>query len=150
MPKATKHPIEIFRARLVELRSYPPGVIPVPAYLPGTAFFSAAAGLVVDDPDVPLPPFPFGGVMFVGHNLDAETAFMRRLASGRAHGGVDRPMLTWRNLYRLLERASLAPRPASSPMPTSGSGPGTNRGEHSQVQPTRHSAPGAGASWKSR
>lgn len=109
MPKAAKHPIEIFRARLGELRSYPPGVIPVPAYLPGTAFFSAAAGLIVDDPDGPLPPFPFGGVMFVGHNLDSETAFQRRLASGRAYGGLDRPMLTWRNLYRLLERARVAP-----------------------------------------
>ena len=34
---------------------------------------------------------------------------MRRLASGRAHGDTDRPMLTWRNLYPLLERASVAP-----------------------------------------
>jgi len=109
MSEAADHPIEIFRARLAELGIYPPGVVSVPKYLSGTAFFSAAAGLIVTDPDGPLPPFPFGGVMFVGHNLDSETAFLRRLASGRSHGGRDRPMLTWRNLYRLLERASVAP-----------------------------------------
>lgn len=60
-----------------------PGVVPVP---PSTAFFSAADGLIVDDPDGPLPPFPFEGVMFVGH-LDAAGNFMWRLASGRPHGG---------------------------------------------------------------
>ncbi len=109
MPEVAEHPVEIFRARLVELSAYPTGVVPVPAYLPGIAFFSAAAGLIVNDPDEPLPPFPFGGVMFVGHNLDSETAFLHRLASGRAHGDTDRPMLTWRNLYLLLERASVAP-----------------------------------------
>ncbi len=109
MSQAAEHPVEIFRRRLGEMTGYPPGVVPVPEYLPGTAFFSAAAGLVVTDPDGPLPTFPFGGVMFVGHNLDSETAFMRRLASGHSHGGPDRPMLTWRNLYRLLEKASVAP-----------------------------------------
>jgi len=107
--QTAEHPIEIFRRRLVEQTAYPPGVIPVPEYLPGTAFFSAAAGLVVTDPGGPLPHFPFGGVMFVGHNLDSETAFMRRLASGRSHGDWPRPMLTWRNLYRLLEKAEVDP-----------------------------------------
>jgi len=103
-----EHPVQRFRRRLEELAIYPPGVIPVPEYLRGTAFFAAAAGLLVTDPEGPLPPFPFGGVMFVGHNLDSESAFRRRLVSGRAHGGPDRPMLTWRNLYRLLDVAGLA------------------------------------------
>lgn len=104
-----QHPIERFRARLADLRRYPPGVVPVPGFLRGTAFFSAAAGLVVDNPNGPLPPFPFGGVMFVAHNLDAEGPFRRRLASGRAHGGPERVMLTWRNLYRLLDATGLDP-----------------------------------------
>lgn len=104
-----EHPVEQFRRRLAALPSYPPGVVPVPEYLRGTAFFSAAAGLIVTDPDGGLPPFPFGALMFVGHNLDSEAAFLRRLASGRPHGGPDRPMLTWRNLYRLLETAGIAP-----------------------------------------
>jgi hypothetical protein len=103
----TEHPVQRFRRRLESLASYPPGVRPVLEYLRGTAFFAAAAGLQVTDPDGPLPPFPFGGVMVVGHNLDSETAFYRRLESGLAHGGPDRPMLTWRNLYRLLNVAGL-------------------------------------------
>lgn len=70
------HPVEMFRRRLAELTTYPPGVVPVPAFLGGTAFFAAAAGLVVTDDAGSLPPFPFGGVMFVGHNLDSERAFI--------------------------------------------------------------------------
>src|SRR5919199_2451980 len=108
MSEPAAHPVQRFRRRLDALASYPPGVLPVPEYLRGTAFFAAAAGLLVTDPDAPLPPFPFGGVMFVGHNLDSESAFRRRLESGLAHGGPDRPMLTWRNLYRLLSVAGLA------------------------------------------
>lgn len=104
-----EHPVEAFRRRLTELRRYPAGVIPVPAYLRGTAFFSAAAGLVMHSLDGHLPPFPFGGVMFVGNNLDSETAFLRRLHSGQAHGDPERPMLTWRNLYRLLSAADVSP-----------------------------------------
>lgn len=103
------HPIETLRARLADLQRYPPGVVPVPEFLRGTAFFSAAAGLVVGDPAGPLPPFPFGGVMFVAHNLDAEGPYRRRLASGHAHGGPEQVMLTWRNLYRLLDAAELDP-----------------------------------------
>lgn len=97
----------MFRRHLVELPDYPAGVVPVPGYLGGTAFFSAAAGHIVADDDGPLPPFPFGGVMFVGHNLDSDAAFQRRLASGHAHGDPERPMLTWRNLYRLLMAADI-------------------------------------------
>lgn len=109
MPEVVEHPVEAFRRRLTELRRYPAGVIPVPAYLRGTAFFSAAAGLVMHSLDGHLPPFPFGGVMFVGNNLDSETAFLRRLHSGQAHGDPERPMLTWRNLYRLLGAAGVSP-----------------------------------------
>lgn len=102
-----EHPVARFRRRLAELQRYPPGVVPVPSYLSGTAFFSGAAGLVVTDPAEPLPPFPYGGVMFVGHNLDSEAAFLSRLGTGQPHGGPERPMRTWRNLYRLLRAADL-------------------------------------------
>ena len=43
MPEAVEHPVTTFRRLLASLSRYPPGAIPVPAYIPGTAFFSAAA-----------------------------------------------------------------------------------------------------------
>lgn len=61
MSEPAEHPVQRFRRRLEGLAVYPPGVLAVPEYLAGTAFFAAAAGLVVTDPDGPLPPFPFGG-----------------------------------------------------------------------------------------
>ena len=48
--------------------------------------------------------------MFVGNNLDSAASFQRRLELGIPHGDPDRPMQTWRNLYRLLETAALDPR----------------------------------------
>ena len=145
-----QHPVELFRQRLASLDEYPPGVIPVPDYLPGTAFFSAGAGLIVIKPDGRLPPFPFGGVMFVGHNLDSETAFLRRLASGRAHGVPDRPMRTWRNLYRLLRAAGIAPESCFFTNAYVGLKAGTIRPGGSPERPIRASAPGVEPSWRSR
>ena len=104
------HPIEHFRRRLEEFGAYPSGVVPVPAYLPGTAFFAASAGLYRRAGSHLLPPFPFGGWMFVGHNLDAEGPFRRRLESGHSHGDPARLMRTWQNLYKLLAKAGVDPR----------------------------------------
>lgn len=47
--------------------------------------------------------------MFVGHNLDASDSYERRLASGRSHGDMPKPMATWRKLYSILEHAELDP-----------------------------------------
>lgn len=106
------HPVEVWWAELEELSNdaYPSGVCPVRQRVRGTAFFSGGAGLYIDDPDRPLPPIPVGGVMFVGHNLDAEAPFVERVRSGRAHGDRRWPMRTWLNLYRLLDGAEIDPR----------------------------------------
>jgi len=88
---------------------YPPGVLPVPEHIRGTAFFAAGAGLVVGDPGDQLPPFPYGGVMFVGNNPDAEASYIKRLHSGVPHGDRARPMKTWKNLYLLLDGAGVDP-----------------------------------------
>jgi hypothetical protein len=61
-----------------------------------------------------LPEFPVAGdgVMFVGHNLDGAESFRARLHAGAPHGDPRFPhrlMPTWRNLYRLLSDAALAP-----------------------------------------
>ena len=104
-----EHPVQRFWSELASLKHYPSGVVPVPSYLAGTAFFSASAGLYRPAGSRALPPFPFGGYMVVGHNLDAEGPFLARLSSGQSHGDAERPMRTWQNLYRLLERAAIQP-----------------------------------------
>src|SRR5438093_1217035 len=105
--KLNDHPVERFRQRLEKFHDYPKGVVPLPSYLPGTAFFSASAGLCRPTASTRLPRFPCGGWMFVGHNLDAEEAFLERLRNGHSHGDPERPMVTWRNLYRLLDAAGV-------------------------------------------
>lgn len=79
----------------------------MPQYIAGTAFFAAGAGLYIEDPSAPWPVFPFGGVMFVGHNLDAEEPYLERVRTGRSHGDPRSPMRTWRNLYALLDGAGV-------------------------------------------
>jgi hypothetical protein len=105
------HPVEEFWADLATLpaEAYPVGTVPVRHHIRGTAFFSGGAGLYIEDPAAALPPFPFGGVMVVGHNLDAEAPFLERVRSGRAHGDRRWPMRTWRNLYKLLDGAGVQP-----------------------------------------
>jgi hypothetical protein len=102
------HPVESLWEQLAELPTaeYPPGVVPLPGQIGGTAFFSAGAGLCRATGDR-LPEFPFGGVMFVGHNLDAEGPYLRRLQAGVPHGDPERPMAIWRNLYALLDGAGV-------------------------------------------
>jgi hypothetical protein len=102
------HPVEQLWEQLDELPTskYPAGVVPLPGRIGGTAFFSAGAGLCRANGD-PLPEFPFGGVMFVGHNLDAEGPYLRRLQAGVPHGDPKQPMATWRNLYALLGGAGV-------------------------------------------
>lgn len=105
------HPVEVFRRRLESLppERYWPGLVPVTGHLQGTAFFAAAAGLRVPPGGRGLPPFPRGGVMFVGNNLDSERDFLDRLASGNAHGDPPDMMDTWKALYPLLDAADLDP-----------------------------------------
>ncbi|MDQ6854993.1 MAG: uracil-DNA glycosylase family protein [Actinomycetota bacterium] len=104
------HPVDQFRQELARLDRYPTGVVPVPRPIDGTAFFAAGSGLYCESPPsiAGLPRFPFDGVMFVGHNLDAEGPYHRRLELGIAHGDRLRPMRTWRGLYQLLDTAELA------------------------------------------
>jgi hypothetical protein len=112
--ETSDHPVTGFRLALSRLAvdRYPAGVIPLPGIIDGTAFFSGGPGLYCERPPSVdgLPPFPFGGVIFIGNNLDAETAYLRRLAEGRPHGDIRSPMRTWRHLYNILGIAGLDPR----------------------------------------
>jgi hypothetical protein len=87
---------------------YPPGVVPAREHIAGTAAFPGGAGLYVEQPGL-LPSFPYGGVMVVGHDLDAEDKYLERVRAGLPHGGPMSPMTYWQNVYRLFGRAGLDP-----------------------------------------
>jgi hypothetical protein len=57
--------------------------VPLPSpHAPGTAGFADGAGLYRKTDD-PLPPFPVGGVMFIGNNNDAEGTYDQTLSERR-------------------------------------------------------------------
>ena len=103
------HPVEDFWATLREFDDYRPDVNPVPELLPGTAAFAASAGLYREHGSRDLPPFPHGGLMVVGHNLDSRANYQERRLSGSSHGDLvpGPPMKTWLGLYRLLDQAGI-------------------------------------------
>jgi hypothetical protein len=75
-PRVDEHPVSYFWRLIDQLapEHYPPGVVAVRQHHRGTAAFSAGAGLFRVGDDV-LPPFPFGKVMFVAHNLNSEDTY---------------------------------------------------------------------------
>jgi hypothetical protein len=57
-----------------------------------------------------MPDFPFGGVMFVGHNTDANGKHSSRRTGGRSPGEPGNPeMRTWKNLYETFRQADFNP-----------------------------------------
>jgi hypothetical protein len=103
------HPIEDFWTRLREFDAYPPDVSAVPELLPGTAAFAASAGLYRPAGSRELPPFPYGGLLIVGHNLDSQAGYDKRRASGSSHGDLipGPAMSTWLGLYKVLDGAGV-------------------------------------------
>ncbi|HWH08124.1 MAG TPA: hypothetical protein VNX21_02925 [Candidatus Thermoplasmatota archaeon] len=95
---------EALFARVAACAPWPRGVRAVPEQVRGPGFFPAASGLYAT-PGAPLPPFPFGGVMVLGHNVDNVTGY----AATRERGGEDLDGPTWRNLVALLRRAGISP-----------------------------------------
>ncbi len=99
------HPIEeLFRLmQLVE--PFPNQVFPFEGRIPGLAFFPGGSGLWGAQAGKPLPPFPFHGVMVVGHNFDSVTGYQTSLARG--HESSQSP--TWKPLLGLLSSVSIHP-----------------------------------------
>lgn len=81
--------------------------MPVSEFIGGTAAFPAGCGLYRANYDGALPRFPYGGVMVVAHNVDAEDKFQERLAAKLPHGGAVKTMAYWRGMYRLLDAAGI-------------------------------------------
>jgi hypothetical protein len=105
------HPIEGLFARMSSVEPYPQRVVPVPARIPGVAFFPGGAGLWRASSGCPLPDMPIGGVMVLGHDFHSKTGFHESLAQGSevpdvATNGYRTPA-TWVNLRAFLKDADI-------------------------------------------
>lgn len=105
MTTIPEHPAERLWARHHPPAGYPSGVVPVPQTIPGLAFFPGGYGLWGSRADRPLPDFPVGGVMVLGHDFHSESGYHESLRLG----GERMTLPTWRNLVALLKDADIAP-----------------------------------------
>ena len=97
------HPVETLWAEHAPPHGYPLGVVPVPSPIPGLAFFPGGYGLWGSVAGMPLPPFPLGGVMVLGHNFDSEEGYRKSLDEGSESTRCP----TWRNLLKLLSEIGI-------------------------------------------
>lgn len=97
------HPVEALWAEHAPVAGYPRGVVSIPEPIPGLAFFPGGSGLWHAALGQPLPPFPLGGVMVLGHDFHSEEGYRASLARG--HERYSQP--TWRNLTVLLGEAGV-------------------------------------------
>jgi hypothetical protein len=102
---ALDHPVQRLWSSHHPPGGYPQGVKAVPRPLPGLGFFPGGFGLWAVAPGQPLPDFPVGGVMVVGHDFHSEAGY---LASAKL-GGERLTMPTWRNLLALFAAAAIPP-----------------------------------------
>lgn len=111
-----EHPVNRLRtwlAREAPADAYPAGGAPVANPFHGTAFFTAGAGLVVEDRSDPQPPTwptPGTALMLIGNNVDSVANFERRRRMDAPHGGPDHIMDTWKGVWQLLDLADVPPR----------------------------------------
>lgn len=98
------HPSQALWTRHHPPAGYPAGVLPVPEPIPGRAFFPGGYGLWGATQGRPLPDFPVGGVMVLGHDFHSEAGY----AESRRLGGERETMPTWSNLRKLLCAAELS------------------------------------------
>lgn len=112
---AEAHPVDTFWRWVdgISADLYPPQLAPVAGrHVRGVAAFPAGRGLYAACgwDHATAPPFPYEGLMLVGHHLDAEDVYVERLAAGAANGdpcpGAPR-MRFWNMLYRLLDEAEV-------------------------------------------
>lgn len=97
------HPAESLWAQHHPPSGYPSGVIPVPEPIPGLAFFPGGYGLWGTVRGEPLPMFPVGGIMVLGHDFHSEEGYAKSLRRGSERT----KMPTWRNLLKLLDAAGV-------------------------------------------
>lgn len=98
------HPAQELWYRHHPSGGYPPGVEPVPAPISGLAFFPGGYGLWGSQPGHPLPTFPVGGIMVLGHDFHSRQGYDKSFKLG----GEPETMPTWRNLLALLREMDIA------------------------------------------
>lgn len=86
-----------------QLIAYPEGVVPVPALIPGLAFFPGGRGVYQVRRE--LPRFPFRKVMVLGQDFDTLSGFNDSFQRGEE----DRGVATWLNVLKLLRRVGIPP-----------------------------------------
>jgi hypothetical protein len=95
------NPAELLWAEHEPAAGYPRGVVPVPEPIRGTAFFPGGYGIWNPSASWPLPSFPIGGVMVLGHDFHSEAGYLASLK----RGAESPKQPTWRNLTQLLDEA---------------------------------------------
>lgn len=99
------HPAEALWAIHHPPAGYPAGVLPVPEPISGLAFFPGGYGLWGTGQGRPLPAFPVGGIMVLGHDFHSVAGY----TESRRLGGERLTLPTWRNLLELFKAAGIAP-----------------------------------------
>lgn len=98
------HSVETLWQQHHPLLGYPAGVVAVPTPISGLAFFPGGYGLWGATLGNPLPTFPVGGVMVLGHDFHSESGYAKSFPNGERL-----TIPTWRNLLALLKEVGLAP-----------------------------------------
>lgn len=106
-----QHEIEYLWAQLEQLQDedWPARVFPTSrTHDRGAAGFPDGAGLAWKTGD-PMPPFPVGGVMFIGNFTDSKEQHDKRRAAGKPAPGEPPKgnTSTWRNLYKWADQAGI-------------------------------------------
>lgn len=105
MTRPQTHPAELLWSRHHPQHGYPDGVVAVPQPIPGVAFFPGGYGLWRPDTTAPLPEFPVGGTMVLGHDFHSEDGYRQSLR----RGSESEKQPTWRVLLALLQKAGISP-----------------------------------------
>ena len=97
------HPSKALWASHHPPSGYPAGVLPVPEPITGRAFFPGGYGLWGASQGKPLPAFPIGGIMVLGHDFHSESGYAESLRLGGERDTIP----TWRNLLKLFEQVGV-------------------------------------------
>jgi len=97
------HPVDELRAALPAVEPYPPGMIPVPTQIVGTAFFPGGTGLWNPAGTATLGTWPRRGVLVLGQDFDSEQGYLASRAAGCEVGRS----ATWRALLPVLAEAAI-------------------------------------------